>query len=284
MSDNCFFIGTREKMIQMRAPSVSMPSSKVGWENRINYLNGGATIRRSRAAHKNYTLTWNSIDRDEARKLLDLADGIYGTGDIYWHDPFTADRNVLPQWWAAPMQGGYDGLPLNGDVRGTLFPTAANGLDMPVESIEYNVTLGTSRYIWIPIPVGYTAWVGAYGTSGTGGGLIATPTTVGGGEGPADILTLLDVNDDSRFTENYSSNSYNGVELRMTGVGTVLLTAMMVQVLPNGVTPQTGGFISGQGNSGVSFATQPTYTPYSAAFDRVGVVAELVETGGWNEE
>lgn len=284
MSDNCFFIGTREKMIQMRAPSVSMPSSKVGWDNRIDYLNGGSTIRRSKAAHKNYTLTWNSIDRDEARKLLDVADGIYGSGYIYWHDPFTANRNVLPQWWASPMQGGYDGLPLNAGARGTLFPTAANNLDMPVESIEYTVTIGTSRSIWVPIPMGYTAWVGAYGADGTGGTLVATPTFAGGSEGSSDTLTLLDVSDDSRFTESYSSALYNGVELRMGGVGTILLTAMMVQVLPTGTAPQTGAFISGQGNSGCSFATQPTYTPYSAAFDRVGVVAELVETGGWNEE
>lgn len=283
MSDNCFFIGTRDKMIQMRAPSVSMPSSKAGWENRINYLNGGATIRRSRAAHKNYTMTWNTIDRDEARKLLDLADGIYGTGYIYWHDPFTANRNVLPQWWASPMQGGYDGLPLNGSDRGTLYPTAANNLDMPVQSIEYNVALGTSRSIWVPIPNGYTAWVGAYGVDGTGGSVVATPTIAGGSEGPTDTLTLLDVNDDSRFTQSYASTLYNGVDIRLGGSGTVLLTAMMVQVLPTGMTPETGGFISGQGNSGCSFATQPIYTPYSAALDKVGVVAELVETGGWNE-
>ena len=182
------------------------------------------------------------------------------------------------------MQGGYDGLPLNGDARGTLFPTSANSLNLPVESIEYTVSIGTSRSIWVPIPMGYTAWVGAYGADGTGGTLVATPTIVGGSEGPADTLTLLDVSDDSRFNESYSSEFYNGVELRMGGSGTVLLTAMMVQVLPTGTTPETGPFISGQGNSGCSFATQPTYTPYSAAFDRVGVVAELVETGGWNEE
>jgi hypothetical protein len=279
----CFYIGTREKMFEMRAPSVTMPSSKAGFNSQIDFLNGGASVRRSKAARKQYTLTWNSIDRDEARILLDLADGLHGNGSIYWHDPFTADRNALPQWWASPMQGLYDGLPLNAGARGIAFPTTSNTLNLPVESIEYNVALGTSRNVWVPIPAGYTAWVGAYGVDGTGGTVVATPTTGPTTEGANDALTLLDVTDDSRFTNSYSSANFDGVNISLGGVGTVLITGIMVQVLKTGVTPQTGPFISGQGNSGVSFAAQPTYTPYSAALDRVGVIAELVETGGWSE-
>jgi hypothetical protein len=57
----------------------------------------------------------------------------------------------------------------------------------------------------------------------------------------------------------------------------------MVQVLETGVTPATGGFISGQGNSGLQFITQPQYVPYSAALDKVGVVAELAEYYGWSD-
>jgi hypothetical protein len=55
----------------------------------------------------------------------------------------------------------------------------------------------------------------------------------------------------------------------------------MIQVLETGVTPETGGFISGQGNSGLQFVSQPTYTPYSSALNKVGVVAELAENYGW---
>jgi hypothetical protein len=228
-------------------------------------------------------MTWNFLKRDEARILLDLADGIHGSGNIYWHDPFAADRNVLPQWWASPMQGLYDGLPLNAGERGISVPTPTNSLHLPFESVEYNIALGTTRTVWVPIPAGYTAWVGAYGQDGTGGRLVATPTTGPTTEGAADNLTLLDVTDDSRFTNSYSSANFDGVKLSLGGSGTILLTGMMIQVLRNGVTPQSGAFISGQGNSGCSFVSQPTYTPYSAALDQVGVVAELVETGGWAE-
>lgn len=280
---NCFFIGTREKMFEMRAPSVGMPSSKQGWSSQIDFLNGGASVRKSKAARKQYVMTWNVLQRDEARIVLDLADGLYGDGPIYWHDPFAANRNVLPQYWASPMQGAYDGLPLNASTRGTKVLTDPNTLDLPVYSIEYNVQLATTRTVWVPIPPGYTAWVGAYGLDGTGGTLVATPTVDYITNGADFPLTLLDVSDDSRFTESFSSNDYDGVKLSLGGDGTITLTGIMVQVLKNGVTPGSGKFISGQGNSGCSFARQPDYSPYSAAFDQVGVVAELVETGGWAE-
>jgi hypothetical protein len=280
---DCFYIGTKQKMFAVRPPSVNMPSEKQGFSNQIQFLNGGTSIRRSVAGHKRYVLTWNSVERDDARIILDLADGIYGNGEIYFHDPFSSDRNVLPQWWASPSQGGYDGLPLNAGARGSLYPTPPNSLNFPLESIQYTVTPNASRRVWIPIPPGYTAHVGAYGQNGTGGTLEVQPTKDGFGTGAPTVLTLMDVSNNARFNSsfNYSSN-YDGIELYLGGDGTVFLTAMMVQVLPTGVTPEAGGFISGQGNSGLSFVTQPTYTPYSAAFTRAGLAAELVETGGWS--
>ena len=69
--------------------------------------------------------------------------------------------------------------------------------------------------------------------------------------------------------------------MSLGGAGTVTLSGIMVQVLETGVTPATGGFISGQGNSGLQFVSQPAYTPYSSALDKVGVVAELTESYGW---
>ena len=280
----CFYIGTRRKMFEVRAPSVNMPSSKQGFSSELQFLNGGASVRRSIASHKRYTLTWNAVERDDARVILDLADGVYGTGLIYWHDPFVADRNVLPQWWATPSQGGYDGLPLNGGQRGTLVPTPANNLLFPVESIEYEVSPNVSRRVWVPVPPGYTAHVGVYGQNGTGGEVSVQGTLDGEDSDPPTVLTLMDVTDDSRFNVSFQhSSTLDGIEIYLTGSGTVTLSGMMVQVLKDGETPETGNFISGQGHSGLTFLTQPTYTPYSAVFTRAGLAAEFVETGGWED-
>ena len=278
---SCFYMGTREKMLEVRAPSVNMPSSKQGYFNKVDFLNGGTAIRRSQASHKLYTMTWNSMDTDEARLILDIADGIYGTGPIYIHDPISANRNALPQWWATPSIGGYDGLPLNDATRGQLVTTPANSLNFPHDSITYTVESGQTRQVWIPIPDGYTAHIGAYGEDGDGGTVVATPTIDAVTDGTPVTLTLLDVTDDSRFNQTFDSTSYDGVTISLGGEGTVTLSGIMVQVLETGVTPATGGFISGQGNSGLQFVSQPTYTPYSSALNRVGVVAELAEYYGW---
>lgn len=281
---SCFYIGTKRRMAEVRAPSVNMPSGKQGFGSELIFTNGGASVRRSVASHKRYTLTWNSVDRDDARVVLDIADGLYGEGDVYWHDPFVADRNVLPQWWATPSQGGYDGLPLNAGARGSLVNTPANALGFPLESIDYVVSENQSRTVWLPVPPGYTAHVGAYGVDGTGGAVEVRPTLAGEDVATATTLTLMSVTDNSRFNATFpASNGLDGVELSLGGVGTVTLTGLMVQVLEDGVTPEAGGFISGQGHSGLSFLTQPSYTPYSAVHTKAGLAAQFVETGGWAE-
>lgn len=62
---------------------------------------------------------------------------------------------------------------------------------------------------------------------------------------------------------------------------TITLSGVMVQVLPTGITPETGGYISGQGHSGCEWTQLPTRDMYSAALDLVGVSASLVETEQW---
>jgi hypothetical protein len=281
----CFYIGTRQKMFEVRAPSVNMPSSKQGFSAELLFLNGGASIRRSTASHKRYTLTWNAVERDDARIILDLADRLYGDGPFYWHDPFVADRNVLPQWWATPSQGLFDGLPLNAGVRGVAVPTPTNSLNFPSQSIRYSVEANKTRRVWLPIPPDHTAHVGVYGSDGTGGQVSVRGTISGEYFDPPTVLTLMDVNDDSRFNATFTHYATrDGIELYLSGAGTVTLSGMMVQVLPNGETPETGSFISGQGHSGLQFASQPSYTPYSAVFTRAGLSAEFVETGGWEEQ
>lgn len=282
---SCFYMATRYKALELPSPRVNMPSGKQGYYAEVLFLNGGASMRQSVAAHKRYSIAWNALTRDEARIITDFADGVYGTGEIYIHDPVTENKNVLPQWWATPSQGGYDGLPLNAGDRGILRPTPPNNLNFPAESIQYNVTLATSRNVWIPIPPGHRAWVGAYGEDGTGGGVRVTPTAgpTNATDGPGTLLPLLDVTDDTRFTNDYSSNDWDGIKVALGGSGTVTLTGIMVQVLKEGKVPERGGFISGQGNSGLRFVQQPEVTPYSAVFDVVGVAADFIETGGWDE-
>lgn len=273
--------GTRDRMQWVACPNPSMPSSKVGWSTSANYLNGGAYVRSSTTAHREYELTWDTVSLEDARQILDYADRLYGDGPFYWIDPTAADVNVLPQWFASPFQGLDDGPILNGRVtRGESVATPANNLGYPTRSIRYDVNASTDTpiQVWVPIPPGYTAWVGAHGQDGTGGTLTVTPTTGPAPGTPVD-LTLLGVTDTTRFNETFTG--VDGILLGLSGTGTVTLSGVMVQILKDGKTPEIGGFLSGQGHSGCSFASQPEYVPYSAAFGTGSVVASLIETEGW---
>lgn len=56
------------------------------------------------------------------------------------------------------------------------------------------------------------------------------------------------------------------------------IAGLIVQVLPTGVTPETGPFISGQGQAGMQFEGRVQATPYSLAHDSFGLSVKLVET------
>jgi hypothetical protein len=277
------WFGTREYMQWIKAPAVNVDASKNGWFSPTNYLDGGAYVRRSWSSHKEYSLSWNLASRATLRPILDYADGIYGTGEVYWVDPFAADVNVLPQYWASPVLGTLDGPVLTGlDTRPTKVATTANMLGYPTSSAFYTVPLtGTKPSVWLPIPPGYTLWLGVHGSNGTGGAVVATPTTGATSTGTPTTLTMLSVTTMTRFNSSFDGNTYNGVLLSLGGSGTVTLSGMIAQVLPTGMTPADGGFLSGQGHSGCQFGAQPTLTEYNAVMDKVGVSAKLIEVSAW---
>ena len=345
------WFGTRDYPQWISCPVVDADMSKVGWQSQQQYLNGGARVRRSSTAHKEYNLSWNLQSRDNIRQINDYADGIYGDGLIYFLDPFAMDKNVLPQYWAAPMLGADDGPILHGGVRPTIVATGTNGFGYPVKSAVYavkadatitgavgsgsvvtftaantyavgdvvsisgitpsvynlgTVTIATASstqftvnntavgtyssggtatvarpQLYIPIPAGYTAWIGAHGSATGTAAVKVTPTV-----GPATLgtpvnLTLLDVTSDTRVNESFDGDSYSGVLIELAGVGNLTLAGLIMQVIPTGVDAAIGGFISGQGNSGCHFAEQPKLQNYSSAMDLVGMTARLVEVGAW---
>lgn len=276
------WFGTREKMAWVVCPSVNMMASKVGWFSKQEYLSGGAAVKRSASAHKEYELSWEMKTRAELRIITDYADQLYGAGALYWADPFVMDANMLPQSWASPVLGTLDGLILNGlATRPTRIETPSNSMGYPTSSATYTVTNAVKPRVWIPIPPGYTAWVGVHGVAGTGGTVIVTPTTGANSVGTAVTLTMLSVTTDTRVNTSVASSTASGIEVSLGGSGTVTLAALIVQLLPTGASPALGGFISGQGHSGCQFAGQPSLNQYSAPLDKVGLVAEFIEVEQW---
>lgn len=278
------WFGTREYMQWVACPNVDTPASKVGWSTSTNFLNGGAWARSSTASHKEYELTWDRVSRNDMVPIANYADRLYGDGPIYFVDPFTADYNMLPQYLASPFQLLDDGPPVlanNVDIEEVATPL--NTLGYPTRSVRFTTTAETTprRNIWVPIPPGHSGWVGVHGFGATGGAGVTITPTVGAGTGADIAATILPVTSDTRVADEVAGDGlFVSYEPGAPG-DSITISGIIVQVLPTGTAPTTGGFASGQGHSGCSFTEKPEYAPYSAAFGNGAVVASLIETEAW---
>lgn len=270
------WFGTKEHAQWVECPRINMDAGKVGWETITKFLNGGSYVRRSTTAAREYILEWGLKSRDALRPIMDYADFLYGAGDIYWCDPMAMDKNMLPAYWAAPFMNGVDGPLVSSTTRpvNTDLLTSTNGYPTRRGGIH-----GTHS-IYIPIPPGYTAHVGVHSDVAMGGTLRVHTTINGVRQVSPTTLTALTTASTTRTNATFAAAVANrGIEIE--NVGNVVYSGMIVQILKTGTSVAAGGFISGQGHSGLQFAAQPSYFEYSAGNDLVQASAQLIEVGAW---
>lgn len=144
------------------APKVGSDFSPINSRERDQFLNGGANVRGSKDAHKEYNLSWSSKAREELAPVLDIASGIYDTGRgddlVYFIDPTVYDWNVLPAMLASPYKTGLDGVPMLNDMEGyPVFPdleaTPTNAFGYPARAATYTLSPNSERvdYDWLGI-------------------------------------------------------------------------------------------------------------------------------------
>lgn len=286
MANNSVWFGTKEHMRWIPAPAVDVQASKAGYQAQASFISGGAWVRRSKASAKTYSMSWNMRNFGDVRPVLDYADGVYGNGHIYYVDPFIMTNNVLPSYWATPALNYYDGPVIVNDTRPVLINNNASVNGYPVESAQYTVTsTGKRPSIFLPIPEDHTIYIGAHGSLQSGNASVTvTPVISAIANGTTTNLSLLSKTTTSRTNYTLSNSSgYIGVTLSFgsTSTGVVQLDGLIARIYPDGALPSSGGFISGQGSSGLSFVSQPSVSQYSAALDRVGVSVDLIETEAW---
>lgn len=281
------WFGTKNYMQWVAAPAVDVGASKSNSGTVANFTHGGAWVRRSKGGSRTYSFSWNKRPRDEMRVITDYADGIYGNGYLYYLDPMAMNKNALPTYWASPFVNYYDGPVIIDGVRPTLITNSTSVNGYPIESVQYTVT-STSNVpsVFIPIPPGYTAHIGAHGSLISGNASVKVTPVIGPlSVGTAVNLTLLTPSSTTRTNHTVAaSGGYIGiyVSFASTSTGVIQLDGLIAQVLLDGETVPTGGFISGQGSSGLQFKPPgPSVSQYSAALDMVGVSADLIETEAW---
>lgn len=281
------WFGTKGLEQWIPCPSVDVPATKQGYGESKAFLGGGAFVRRSKVAAKRYTMSWVQKSRDTLAPIQDYADGVYGNGFIYYLDPFAMDRNVLPSYVAQPAQNYYDGPFVVDGVRPALLTDASMTNGYPVESAVYTISPGSKcPSLYVPIPPGHTLAIGAHGQSLTGNaGISVTPQVSSTGTGTATTFAPTSLTS-PRFGYTFSASAgMVGVNISLVSYvanSQLQLYGIIAQIRPDGQAFPDGGFISGQGSSGMQFLPgSPTYSQYSIALDRVGMSADLVETEAW---
>lgn len=286
MSDKRIWIGPRGSERWLLAPNRGADFAEHGYENTMEYLNGGLGVRTSKAGHFEYNMAWAPAARRELYKYIQMFEGVYDTQDginlIYWTDPFAAPVNCAPQNWGFPAIASDfgSGMPLVFGVRPTLVPGDTGNYDYPARSAVYKPG-GDSVPTYIPIPPGYAAWVGWHGEAAAGSGVTVTPQ-IGMSPQATTLLTPIGQNSPVRVNTRFGrGDGYTGIELSLLRNTVVTLNAVIVVVIPEAEVPYQGEYASGQGNSGCQFEQRPSLTAYSAPRDLVGLTAKLSETGAW---
>lgn len=282
------YMGTRGHERWVKAPATSADFSRRGYSTQLNFLNGGASMRRSHGTHAEYGMSWPVAGRLEMRPVLDFAGRVYDNDPlakylvpenlIYFIDPMEMELNLAPIQWGNPVLACNDAPSLLKDARPEPVQTGANTAGYPTFSAVYTFTAAsTPRSFYLPIPPGHTLHAGFHGSATGDAGVQVTPV----GEAP-EMLNPLGLGS-TRVADSFTGVS--GVDIQIAGSpgDTLTLTALILQVLRSDRAPEGGPFISGRGHSGCSFASEPTVVALSSVNERaeVSVSAKLVEVGSW---
>jgi len=293
-----FGIPTRN-MQWVPAPLAGAGSSNVAYVDSMLFENGGASVERSTSFHKEYTFEFNApLSGSDGLNIFNkFASGFYGTGLIFFADPYIFESNLFPAHWASPglVEDGWPNIYFGATNPALTFAnTAANVHAQPARTMQQVVTAGLTTppvrnygSVVIPVPQGHTLNFGWSGSvSGVGGVYYRTISAVGA-YGTPTAITALSATASTRMNVAVTSASAVAVQFYFgasgVGVGQVNVTSMMAQLYKTGTTPTlTGGHVAGEGHTGLMFADGARVETYSYIDPpRKALATTLVEVGAW---
>lgn len=316
-----FWFGTEQRSGWFRSPMRNYEAPPETYSEGGTLLNGGGYQFDAWGSHKMYQFEWGSATPVEwAQKLKSYSDGTNGRGLIYFHEPVAYTRNVLPARWADPsMALNYEGSGLVYGVDPVPVDTpGGDDNNYPVLSAQYNLDFVASGWrgredaVFVPIPAGYTLFLGAaYSYTGAGGVFYRESNRgVLGATGRVSPTPLDGTTVAGDFVS--ASETLSGVWLyvgkSVSGAGSVTLSGMTARLIetekafdsfgygegdygdePYGgftsfsVALMLGPWIGGMGNSGTRFVGKPTYD-FTGPLDggQVGFAASFREVGDFS--
>ncbi len=296
------YFGNSNYQTWIKAPAADMTADSRSYSESTEFLNGGASVRTSKGAHREFEFSWlGSMNGDDPTTNLsvikDFKDGLYGDEPFYWVDPFAIDQNLFAPGWAAPFLSiDYDWAGPAPDlasspVQFSTVTTASisgsvgsNTQGYPFKTAKYEIpgAEATSYKQTFIVPDGYTLWLGFHGFHNSQTGAFAIPYDLSGVAGAETQLTPLGVNTTTRVNLSFDGSATSRVEFyfkKFSGTaGEMHITGLIAQLLPTGTTPATGKFISGRGTQSLKFSDFGM-TYYNAPINggQIGMTATMIE-------
>ncbi|CAB4148738.1 hypothetical protein UFOVP536_21 [uncultured Caudovirales phage] len=276
------YFGNSTYQTWIKAPASNMDASATGYVNKIDFLNGGASVRRSNRTSRQFAMSWNGqmngTDQAENLQIVkDFYDGLYGAGPFFWLDPFATESNLFAPHWAAPMLDELDWPSISATVTPT-FTAGAYSNAYPIKYATYALagSHADTRKFTIIIPTGYTLHFGwhstlANRTASSAAGVRIVPYNLSGVAQTAVNPNSLLAGGTTRTNATFAGSSYSKVEIFLANgsasASSVNIVAMIAQVLKNGSSVASGGFISGRGTAQLEFSDAPKMTYISSGIN-----------------
>lgn len=283
------YFGNESKQTWINAPQTGMKASSNGWIKESVLLSGRAFVRRSKASHRKFDMSWlGELNapalEDSLQTIKDFYDGVYGDGPFYWLDPYAVDTNLLPPHWANPAisETGWPSL-VPGLTEIYVPETVAN--NYPAKYVEFDTADGyeSSEVLTLIIPKDYTLNFGWHGpASGSAAGVRIVPYLRSTGAADTALNPAkLTAGGTVRTNTKVKGDTYSHVKIYIatTLASTVQITGMIAQILPENDAVASGGFLSGRGTTGLEFTQAPQIEYYSSAIGngRIGMSTTLIE-------
>jgi hypothetical protein len=300
-----------------KAPISGADSSPQNWGADGTLLNGLGYAVQSWGSHRLYQYEWGaSSTRQEAQFIQALANGTYGRGLVHFIEPTLYDQNILPARVADPSMAVDDegaSLVDGIDPEGVFTSNWETNL-LPITSAYYNLLPAAAGYrgdteaTYIPIPEGYTLYLGAFYSAMGSGGIFAREVLDNGVDG--DDIPLTALGNDSAVVTADTFSGIRGVRLWLgktaSGAASVTVAGMIARLVRNSVLdggPESGygeggygeevyggsfvpgwltagPWVPGGGNAGCRFIGKPTFeTNTGVRGGQVGFSATLREVG-----
>jgi len=288
------YFGNDKFQTFIEAPLSGLKATSSGYSSTTNLLNGRSFVKRSYAASRTFSPSWvgsmnSTVLAESLNTIKDFADGLYGSGNIYWVDPYAATSNMMPPHWAAPMLDETDWPSLSATITPT-FTANTYANNYPIKRAVYTLAPGhvDTKKLTLIIPSTHTLHFGwhssaAGGSSATGAGIRIVPYNLSGVAGTAVNPVSLLAGGTTRTNQTFAGSSVSRVEIFLAsgsaGTTSAHLVAMIAQILPTGTSVASGGFISGRGTTALQFASPVEIEYYSSNINngQIGLSTTLTE-------